>query len=394
MEEQLELETLQKLSNNKLNSYLITVFLCYTIYGDIIMFNNDLDKMFLIVTVTFLFTALIMPLTNKIAEFIGAVDIPRDNRRVHTTNIPKLGGLGIFFGFLFGYMLFGEQSIQMNSILIGSFIIILYGIVDDIKSLDSKYQILGQLLAASTIVFYGNILLSDINIFNTYIDFGYFAYPITLIFILGCINVIRLIDGIDGLSSGISSIFFLTIGIISFLMGKVNSLEIILSFIMLGAASGFLIHNFHPAKLFAGECGSAFMGFIIAVISLLGYKGALVTSVLVPIFLLFLPILDTLLAIIRRKIKGKKISDGDKDHLHHQMLRMNLSQRRTVLVIYAINILFSILAILYALEESTKGIIIYIILILIAVWFILHTSIISENIEEKVKSYEKKIFKK
>lgn len=358
------------------------------------MFNNSLDKVFLIVTVTFLFTALIMPFVNKIANLIGAVDVPKDNRRVHTKAMPKLGGLGIFAGFLFGYMLFGNQSIQMNSILIGSFIIIIYGMIDDMQTLDSKHELFGQLLAAITIVFYGKILLSDITIFNTHIEFGILSYPITIIFILGCTNVIRLIDGIDGLSSGISSIFFLTIGIISFIMGKVESLEMILSFIMLGSVSGFLIHNFHPAKLFAGESGSAFMGFIIAVISLLGYKGTLVTSVMVPILLLSLPIFDTTFAIIRRKLKGKKISDADKDHLHHQFLKMNLSQRRTVLVIYLVNILFSILAILYSLQESSKGIIVYIIIIIMAVWFILHTSIVSEDLEKKVKKYEKKLLNK
>lgn len=358
------------------------------------MFDNYLDKIFLMVIITFLFTSLIMPFMNKIAFFIGALDIPKDKRRVHTHTIPKLGGLGIFSGFLFGYMLFGEQSVQMNSILIASFIIIMYGIIDDIKTLSSKYELFGQLLAALTIVFYGKIILTNITVFGTYIEFGIFAYPITIFFILGCTNVIRLIDGIDGLSSGISSIFFLTIGIIAFIQGKVDSLEIILSFIMLGSVSGFLIHNFHPAKLFAGESGSAFMGFMISIVSLLGYKGTLVTSVFVPIYLLLVPIFDTTSAIIRRKLKGKSISDADKDHLHHQFLKMQFSQRRTVLVIYAINILFSILAILYALEESSKGIVIYIIIFVMAGWFILHTSIISEKIEKKTKNFEKKIFNK
>lgn len=359
------------------------------------MFDNYLDKIFLIVLVTFLFTSLIMPYIVKIAHFIGAIDgKPKDNRRVHTKPTPKLGGLGIFFGFLFGYMLFGEQSLQMNSILIASFIIIMYGIVDDMKTIDSKYELLGQVIAASVIVFYGKILLTDATIFGLYIDFGIFSYPITLFFILGCTNVIRLIDGIDGLSSGISSIFFLTIGVISFIMGKVDSLEIILSFIMLGSIAGFLIHNFNPAKIFVGEAGSAFMGFIIAVISLLGYKSALVTSVFVPLFLLAIPIFDTFSAIIRRKLKGKRFSDADKEHLHHQLLKMNFSQRRTVLLIYFINIMFSVLAILYSLEETAKFMVIWVIIIIIVVWFISHTSIISEKLENKVKKYEKKIFKK
>ena len=329
------------------------------------MFNDYLDQIFLMVLTTFVFTALIMPLTIKIAQHIGAIDVPTDNRRVHKEPIPKLGGLGIYTGFLFGYMLFGVQSIQMNSILIGSFIIILYGIIDDIKTIPAKYELIGQLIAASTIVFYGQILLTEISLFGVTLDFGLFAYPITIFFILGCTNVIRLIDGLDGLSSGISSIFYLTIGIIAFFQGRVQSLEITLAFIMLGATVGFLIHNFHPAKLFAGEAGSAFMGFIIAIISLLGFKGTFLTSMLVPILILAVPILDTVFAIIRRKLKGKPIFEADKEHLHHQFLKMTHSQRRTVLVIYAIDILFSIASILYVLKDPYFGIILYILLLII-----------------------------
>lgn len=357
------------------------------------MFNDYLDQIFLMVLTTFVFTALFMPITNKIAEHIGAIDIPKDDRRVHTKPIPKLGGLGIFAGFLFGYMLFGIHSMQMNSILIGSFIIILYGIIDDIKTLDAKYELLGQLVAASTIVFYGQILLSEITVFGTTFEFGIFAYPITIFFILGCTNVIRLIDGVDGLSSGLSSIFFLTIGIIAFFQGRVQTLEIVLTFIMLGATLGFLVHNFYPAKLFAGESGSAFMGFIIAIISLLGYKGTLLTSVLVPLLILAVPILDTLFAIIRRKLKGKPIFEADKEHLHHQFMKMNFSQRKTVIVIYAVDILFSIASILYTLKDPYFGMILYIILLALVIWFILHTSIISEKMEKKVKQFEDTIIK-
>lgn len=353
------------------------------------MFDDYLDQIFLMVLTTFVFSALIMPLTNKIANHIGAIDVPKDDRRVHKKPTPKLGGLGIFISFLFGYMLFGIQSIQMNSILIGSFIIIIYGIIDDIKTLSARYELLGQFLAASTIVFYGQILLTEITVFGSTIEFGWLAYPITLFFILGCTNVIRLIDGVDGLSSGISSIFYLTIGIISFFQGRVQSLEITITFIMLGSTLGFLVHNFHPASLFAGEAGSAFMGFTTAIISLLGFKGTLLTSVLVPILILAVPILDTIFAIIRRKLKGKPIFEADKEHLHHQFMKMNFSQRRTVLVIYAIDILFSIASILYVLKDPYFGIGLYILLLILVIWFVLHTSIISEKMENKVKKFEK-----
>ena len=354
------------------------------------MFNDYLDKVFLMVLLTLVFSSIIMPFTSKIAHHIGAIDVPKDERRVHNKPIPKLGGLGIFASFLFGYMLFGVQSVQMNSILIGSFIIVIYGICDDIKTLSSKYELLGQFLAALVITFYGNILIGGINFFGQSIDFGIFAYPITIFFLLGCTNAIRLIDGIDGLSSGISSIFFLTIGIIAFFQGKVESLEIIISFIMLGSCSGFLIHNFYPAKLFAGEAGSAFMGFMIGIISILGYKGTLVTSLIVPITILAVPILDTLFAIIRRILKGKPIFEADKDHLHHQFLKMNFSQKTTVLIIYVIDLLFSLVSIFYAIRDPQIAIVMYILLSILVLWFVLHTGIISDKVKEKVKKIEHK----
>ena len=352
------------------------------------MFNDYLDQVICMVVITFLFSALIMPVTNKIAHLIGAIDVPKDNRRVHDKPIPKLGGLGIYSAFLVGYMIFGQQNIIMNSILIASFIIIIYGIIDDIKTLQARYELVGQLLAALVITLYGGILLQDITIFGHYINFGIFAYPITIFFILGCTNVIRLIDGLDGLSSGISSIFYLTIGIIAFFQGRVETLEIILSFIMLGATLGFLLHNFNPAKLFAGESGSAFMGFMIAVISLLGFKVTLLTSLIVPLSIIAIPILDTLFAIIRRMIKGQPIFQADKDHLHHQFLKMNFSQRKTVLIIYFIDALFSLVSIFYALQNSMAAMIIYCVLMVLVFWFVLHTSIISERLKNKVDKIE------
>ena len=361
------------------------------------MSTEYLIRVALMVVTTFSISALIMPYIIKIAHHIGALDIPRNeqgDRHIHKKVTPKFGGMGIFIGFLIGYMLFGVHSVQMNAILIGSFFIIFTGMIDDINSLTAKQQLIGQTMAALVVILYGGITLSHITSFGFDIQFGIFAYPITLFFILGCINVIRLIDGLDGLSGGISSIFFLTIGVISILQNRIGTLEITLTFIMLGSTLGFLLHNFHPAKTFAGETGATFMGFIIAIISLLGFKGALLTSVLVPLLILAIPILDTAFAIIRRLIKHKPISEGDKDHTHHQFLKMNFSQRKTVLIIYAINILFSIAAIIYTIKNAKLGIIIYIILFVLVIWFILHTSIISDKLESTTKEIEKKSIEK
>ena len=183
---------------------------------------NNTSHILLIVLTCFLFTLCITFYVKKIARHIGAMDMP-DARKVHTKPMPRLGGLGIFLGFLFGYMLFGVQSIQMNSILIGSFIIVLTGVIDDIKPLEAKTKLVGQILAACVIIFYGNILLNEITIFGIYVNFGIFTYPLTIIFVLACINIINLIDGLDGLSSGTCSIFYLTIGVIAFMSSNLNS---------------------------------------------------------------------------------------------------------------------------------------------------------------------------
>ena len=351
-----------------------------------------------IVLVTFLFTALIMPFIKRVAIHVGAIDVPRSdegNRHIHKKATPMLGGVGIFLGFLFGYMLFGEQSIRMNSILIGSFIIILTGIIDDIAPIRAYQKMLGHIVAACIIVFYGGITLDTITAFGYSFDFGIFAPWITILFIVACTNIINLIDGADGLSGGICSIFYLTIGIIGFYQGRSGSLVMILTFIMLGSTLGFLLHNFYPAKIFAGDCAT-FMGFIISIITLLEFKGPALTSFFVPLMILGIPILDTLFAIIRRLLKGQPPFKADKQHLHHQLLGMNFSQRTTVLIIYGINLLFAAASILYTIKDPVLGKIIYIIIFVIVLWFVLHTTIISDKTPTRTKKIEEKfsIFRK
>jgi UDP-GlcNAc:undecaprenyl-phosphate GlcNAc-1-phosphate transferase len=344
-----------------------------------------------IVLTTFIFSTIIMFLMRKVAVHIGAVDIPRSeegHRHIHKKETPKLGGVGIFLAFLLGYMLFGEQSIRMNSILIGSFIVVLTGIVDDIKPIKATHKMLGHIAAAIVIVFYGGIVLNNITAFGFSVDFGILSYPITLLFIVACTNIINLIDGLDGLSGGICTIFYATIAIIGFFQGRAGSLVMILTLIMLGSTLGFLFHNFHPAKIFAGDCAT-FMGFIIAVITLLEFKGPALISFFVPVTILGIPILDTLFAIIRRLLKGQPPFQADKEHLHHQLLGMNFSHTVTVLIIYGINILFAMASIFYTLKDPMIGLIIYAIIFVLVIWFVFHTTIISDKspeIRNKIKN--------
>ena len=343
--------------------------------------ENEIYKSLLIVGVTMIFVTLFIPFVKRIANHIGAIDIPNE-RKVHKNPIPRLGGLGIYAGFLLGYMLFGHPSLQMNSILIGSFIIIITGMCDDIKPIKPIVKFLGQIAAACILVFYGNILLSDVTIFGQYIEFGIFAYPITILFVVACTNVINLIDGLDGLSGGISSIFYLSTIIICFFQERFTGLEFTLALISLGSTLGFLFHNFNPARIFAGDSGAMFMGYIISVISLLGFKTTVMTSIFAPLAILAVPILDTLFAIIRRLLNHKHIYDADKEHLHHQLLKMNFSHKTTVLIIYLITALFSAASILYTLKDNTDvfiGRIIYIVLALAVFIFVWKTDIIVKH---------------
>ena len=349
------------------------------------MLTQNLKNISLMVLIPFVFVALIIPVIKRIAFHVGALDIP-DERKVHKKPMPRLGGLGIYAGFLLGYILFGEHTYMMNSILIGSFILIITGMIDDIKPLDAKYKIIGQLLACLIVVFYGEVLLKDVSFFNIYIDFGVFAYPITILFMLGCINCMNLIDGLDGLAGGISCIFFLTIAIISFFQNSIGlgfELSFIITLIMLGSTGGFLVHNFNPAKIFMGDSGSMFLGFIISIITILGFKATLMSSIIIPMFILVVPILDTLFAIIRRKIKGESVIMPDKSHIHHQLLRRNFSVRKTVLIIYLITALFSTASVIYVLVNNVIGYIIYGILMLFVIIFVLTTDILFEH--KKIK---------
>ncbi len=338
-------------------------------------------KIVLVILVCFLFVYILVPVVKKIAYHINAIDLP-NARKVHKVPIPRLGGLAIYAGFLFGYLVFGKQNNLMTSILIGSFIIIITGIIDDIKPLKAKIKLLGQLVAALIVVINGDILLSNISAFGLYINFGLLAYPITILFILTFINCMNLIDGLDGLATGISSIFFATVGVIAIFKNS-HGLDFMLCFIMLGSCLGFLVHNKYPAKIFMGDSGSMFLGFIISIISLLGFKNVTMTSLIIPFMIIAIPVLDTIFAVIRRTIKNESITKPDKFHIHHQLLNMNFSHKKTVIVICLIDSLFAFTSIVYILLDRQLGYIMYGILMIIVVLFIIKTDVIIEHKKTK-----------
>ena len=332
-----------------------------------------------IVLVTFITSLLLVPIAKKIAHHVGAIDMPNE-RKVHTKPMPRLGGLAIFISFLFGYILYGELTTQMLSILIGSFIIFLIGVFDDINPIKARYKFLVQTIAALIVVIYGQVFFTEITFLGLNLKFNLLtSYFLSTLFIVAISNAINLIDGLDGLAGGVSAIYFLTISIIAIILGKFNGLDIIISVIMLGSTLGFLVHNFPPAKIFMGDSGSLFLGFMIAVSALMSFKVATLTSLIIPLVILAIPIFDTALAIFRRLLKGENIGAPDKEHFHHQLLKLRFTPAMSVLVIYLINILFSSVSIFYTMGHVKEAMIVYLFLMLLLLFMILKTDILYDH---------------
>ena len=351
-------------------------------------FTVNGHNIFIIVSVCFLASLIFVQIMKKVAIFLHILDIPNDPRKIHTKPIPLLGGLGIYFAFLLGYMLFAPKNDLMISVLIASFLILILGLFDDMTKsetpMPNKYKVLVQLVVAAIVVFYGGLELTKVSMLGITIRFGSILSPIlSMLIIVATINAINLIDGLDGLCAGISSIYFLTIAIIGFILNKFGGLDIILCLIMLGCTLGYLVHNFPPARIYQGDAGSTFLGFMISVIFLLGFKTTTLTSLIIPLLILAIPIMDTLFAIIRRKLKGERIDHADKEHIHHQLLK-KLSKKNSLLVIYAINIIFSATTIFYVLGHKKEMIVCYVILIFIVLFLVFKTNIIFDW-KKKVK---------
>jgi UDP-GlcNAc:undecaprenyl-phosphate/decaprenyl-phosphate GlcNAc-1-phosphate transferase len=296
--------------------------------------------------VCFTVSILITPLVKKLAFLIGATDKP-NRRKVHQSTMPRLGGLAIFISFIVGIMIFKPINPASIAILIGSSIIVFTGICDDLFELSAKYKLLGQLAAAFIVVFLGDLQVLFINLpFGGHLEFGYLSIPFTILWIVGITNAINLIDGLDGLAAGVSSIALVTISGMALIQG--NLFVVAVGTIVLMGTLGFLFYNFHPASIFMGDTGALFLGFIISVLSLLGYKNVTFISFIIPVIILGVPISDTFFAIMRRIINHQPLSAPDKSHLHHCLLRLGYSHRQTVLMIYAMASLFGLVAVIYS----------------------------------------------
>lgn len=308
--------------------------------------------------IAFAVAALCTPLAAKFAMKIGAVDIPKDERRVHNKPMPRLGGLAIFIGFITSLSLTAffsqgilsinkETPMQLLGILIGSIIIVLVGAIDDTKNLKAWIKLVFQILAAFVVIYTGTRIEIITNPFS---DVGvtslslYISIPLTVFWIVGVTNAINLIDGLDGLAAGICSIASISLLFISVSQGQ--PFASVLTAAIAGSTLGFLPYNFNPAKIFMGDTGATFLGFMLAAVSIQGTLKAYTTvAIAVPFLVLGLPIFDTLFAIIRRMVNGKSIMQADRGHIHHRLLDMGLSQKQSVVVMYTISASLGLIAI-------------------------------------------------
>ena len=352
--------------------------------------------------IAFIVSIMLTPYTIRIAEKIGAVDVPKDKRRMHTREMPKFGGPAVIIGFLVSVIylltvmsiegsidLFTREQygVKLIGLFLGIIIITIMGILDDTKTLKPIFKLAGQILAAVVVVVFG------IKIEHITIPFLYqiglseiFSTLLTIVWIVGITNAINLIDGLDGLSSGITLISCISLLII-FSLNESPLVAIILITALIGALVGFLPFNFAPAKTFIGDTGSNFLGFMLSVISILGIAKTYTIAVIVlPVIVLGLPIFDVILAITRRIIKGKSLKavfKADKGHLHHKLVAKGFSQKQAVLILYGISAAFGMFAVILFESGILKAL--SFLLMVIAAVAIGYKNLFKTKLEEDLK---------
>lgn len=318
--------------------------------------------------VAFITALMATPAAKKMAYKIGAIDVPKDERRVHKRPIPSIGGLAIYLGTILSILLFLKITHQTLGIIFGSTLIVILGIFDDKYALSSKVKLLGQIIAAVVLIYSGvrvEWLTNPLK--DEMIYLGIFSIPITLFWVVGITNAMNLIDGLDGLAAGIAAISAGSLFIVSLLNGRYATA--IITIAITGAALGFLPYNFNPAKIFMGDTGAMFLGFILSAVSIQGaVKSAAAIAIAVPILALGVPVFDTIFAIIRRIMNKKPIMEADKGHLHHRLLALGLTQKQAVFVMYGVSIFLGLSAILISYTSGIKGFVILIISVFVILW--------------------------
>ncbi|MCI8539403.1 MAG: undecaprenyl/decaprenyl-phosphate alpha-N-acetylglucosaminyl 1-phosphate transferase [Oscillospiraceae bacterium] len=321
------------------------------------------------VLVAFLVAVVTTPVVKSFAFKLGAIDVPKDNRRMHKVPIPRMGGLAIFLGFFISMLIFVELTPQIRSMLLGAVIIVVLGILDDIYALPALPKLIVQIVAALVAVLGGNqiVVLSNPNIFssNPYWELGILSIPFSVLWIVAITNAVNLIDGLDGLACGVATISSLTMLVIA--LAVIEGEVAVMMGALAGACIGFLPYNMNPAKIFMGDTGSTFLGFVLATVSIQGlFKFATIISFAVPFLILGLPIFDTCFAFLRRIAHGQSPMHADRGHVHHRLIDMGLSQKQTVAVLYVISAILGICAVVITTSGEMRAMMLFLALCVVS----------------------------
>ena len=301
----------------------------------------------------FAITLVTTPFAKWLSAKVGAIDYPKD-RGVHKKPMPRMGGVAIVLGFLVTVLMvyFFDRSMspkQFVGFIVGAGIIAVLGMIDDMKDLPAKLKFCVQIVAALIVIFSGTQI--QIVLWPVTATLQKLSIPITLVWIVGVTNAVNLIDGLDGLAAGVTGIAALSLMVLCIIKGTTTA--VVLTAALAGACLGFLPRNFNPAEIFMGDTGSTFLGFVLAVTSILGvFKGYALLALVVSIFCIGLPIFDTIFAMLRRMAKHQPIMQADRGHLHHKLIDHGFSQKKAVLIMYAISIFLGLLAIFIAVKDS------------------------------------------
>lgn len=311
------------------------------------------------------------PAVRVLAYKMGAIDIPTDNRRMHKKPVPRLGGLAIYLGFVLTTFVFSDVSPTLITVWIGGSVIVLLGILDDILRLKATVKLVVQIGVAAIAVWQG-LAVERITLAGRTIEFGNWAIPITILWIVGLTNAINLIDGLDGLSCGVSAISAISLLLVSLVLGE-NPATTVLIGILAGSCLGFLPFNSNPAKIFMGDTGALFLGYTLSVVSITGVlKMHTIVSFVIPLLIFAFPILDTAFAFTRRILHGKSPFSPDRGHLHHRLIDMGLNQKQVVAILYSLCAILGLSAIMFTADKLWRaGLIVAIGLVLLIINFAL-----------------------
>ena len=324
------------------------------------MLNELLIPVGLAIAASFIISFAATPIVKSFANRVGAIDVPKDARRMHTQPIPRLGGLAIFLGFILSVVLFADINREVQGILLGAVVVVIIGVIDDIIPLPALVKFVVQIAAALIAVYHGVVIdiLSNINIFSQteYLILRGWSVPITVLWIVAITNSVNLIDGLDGLAAGISTISSFTMLVIALVVSDIN--VAVITAALAGSCIGFLPYNRNPAKIFMGDTGALLLGYVLATVSIIGlFKWYAIISFAVPFLVVGLPLFDTAFSFIRRLLSGKNPMKPDRGHFHHRLIDMGFNQKQAVAIAYAISGVLGLAAVVIATRGEIRAII-------------------------------------